>query len=288
MEFQKIEKVLIKTFFLNWIIAALKILIGFLGGAISILADGFHSFFDGISNILGLAGIKMARKLEDPCHPYGHQKFAALATLGIGFMILITSYEIFKKAIEGIIHPSVPEITSITFLVLIGSLVVDFFVYRYENSEGKKLKSNILIADSLHTKTHFFTTSSVILGMIGIKAGVPILDPIVAFFVVLMLLRLAREAVQETVASLTDRALINIKRIQEIANTIPGVETCHQIRTRGEKYYVFLDMHVLLKPNLTLLEAHSICHRLEEKIKTEIPQIKDIIIHPEPKNYHEN
>lgn len=283
MDSTKAKQVLIITLLLNWLVALAKILIGFFSGAISILADGFHSLFDGLSNIIGLAGIKIAKQPQDIVHPYGHRKFEALAALGIALLILITGYEFLKNAVGRFIRPVTPEIGLFSFLVMGGALAVDFFVYRYENSWGKRLKNTVLIADSLHTKTHFFTTPSVILGMIAIKMGFPIFDPIITSLVILILGKLAWEIVQRTTTTLCDQALVDERKIQKIAATIEGVESSHQIRTRGDECYVFLDMHITLNPELSLGKAHVISHQLKEKIMKEIPQIKDVVIHIEPK-----
>lgn len=279
----KTKQVLITTLLLNWLVAIAKILIGFSTGALSILTDGFHSLFDGMSNILGLIGVKIAEKPKDSSHPYGHRKFEAMAVLGIAFLILITGYEFLKNAIERFIHPMTPEITTLSFVIMGGVLVIDFFVYKYENAWGKKLKSPVLIADSLHTKTHFFITPSVLLGMIAIKAGFPIFDPIIASFIILALGKLALEITKGITVTLCDQALIDIKKIQEITENIEEIESSHKIRTRGDERHVFLDMHITLNPKISLKTAHDISHDLKGKITKEIPQIKDIVIHIEPK-----
>ena len=282
MEFQKVKKVLIITLLLNWLVAIAKILVGFSTGAISILADGFHSLFDGVSNILGLAGVKIAEKPEDYSHPYGHRKFEALAALGIAFLIIITGYEFLKNAIQRFLHPVIPEITFLNILVLGGALLVDAIVYLYENHRGKKLKSAILIADSLHTKTHLFTTPAVILGAVSVKLGLPILDPIIAVIIIILLGKLAWEIVGHTTLVLCDQSCIDEIKIREIVQTISGIDSAHQIRTRGDEEHIFLDMHINLNPNLSLENAHGISHQLKEKIMEKIPQIKDLVIHIEP------
>lgn len=282
MEFKEVKTILIRILFLNWLVAIAKILIGFSTGALSILIDGFHSLFDGMSNVMGLVGIRIAEQPRDRAHPYGHRKFEALAALGIAFLILITGYEFLKNTIERFVHPFSPDLPFFSFLVMGGALLVDFFVYRYENRRGKELKSTILIADSLHTKSHFFTTPAVILGMVAIKIGFPIFDPIIASLVIIMLGKLAWEITQHTTNILCDRAFVDKEKIEKIASAINGVKSAHQIRTRGDEHYVFLDMHITLDPELSLEEAHDISHELKEKIINNIPQIKDVVIHIEP------
>ena len=283
MHFTQVKKILIITLLLNWLVAGSKLFVGFMTGSLSILSDGFHSLFDGMSNILGLIGIKIAERPQDQGHPYGHRKFESLAALGIAFLILITGYELIKSTIERFANPKTPEITALSFAVMIGALIIDLFVSRYERKQGEKLKSAILVADSIHTKTHLFTTPTVILGMIAIRLGFPIFDPIMTALVILMLARLAWEIVGETVVVLCDRAFIDETKINEIAQTVEGVSSSHQVRTRGDEHHVFLDMHITLNSKFSLEEAHGISHILKDKIMKEIPQIKDVVIHAEPK-----
>ncbi len=282
MEFRKPRKILIITLTLNWAVALAKILVGSLTGALSILTDGFHSLFDGMSNILGLLGLKAAEHPKDAGHPYGHLKFEAFSALAIAFLILIASYEFLKSAAARFLNPVAPDISFLSFLVMGGTLCVDAFVYFYESRQGKKLKSTILIADSLHTKTHFFITPAVILGMVAIKKGYLVLDPLIALAVILMLGKLAWEIIKHVAGILCDKAAVDEKRVKRIVGETKGVRSCHEIRSRGDQHHVFLDMHVSLDSDLSLEQAHRISRLLKKKIIKELPGVKDIMIHIEP------
>src|SRR6185503_12930948 len=94
-----VGRVLWIVLFLNLLVAALKLVFGFLSGALSMVADGFHSALDASSNVIGLTGMRVARKAPDPGHPYGHRKFEALAALAISLFLFITCYEILSSLI---------------------------------------------------------------------------------------------------------------------------------------------------------------------------------------------
>lgn len=282
MNHLKAKQVLITTLILNWLVAIAKIYIGFVTGALSILTDGFHSLFDGTSNVLGLIGIKLAERPGDKDHPYGHRKFESIAAMGIVVLLVITAYEFLKNTIGRIIHPAEPEITTLSFLVMTSTLAIDYFVYRYESFWGNRIKNQILIADSAHTKTHLFITPAVLIAMVATKAGFPIADPLIALLIIFFLGKLAWEVSGEITATLCDQAAVDIKDIEKIISSVPSINSSHQIRTRGDSHHVFLDMHITIDPKLSLGEAHDISHRLKEKIIEEIPQIKDVVIHMEP------
>ena len=282
MDYPKIKQVLLRILVLNWLVAFAKIFIGLSSGAVSILADGIHSFFDGASNIIGVVGIKFAERPRDKGHPYGHQKYEALASLGILFLLIITVYELGKETIQRFFHPFAPDITYLVFGVLIGSLVIDYLVAKYEYHQALKLKSVILKADSFHTKSHIFTTGGVILGMAAVKAGFPVFDPILAVFVMVVIGKMAKEVFEESSKVLCDTAFVEPERIKKIAAGVDGVEASHKIRTRGTEDHIFLDMHLSLDPEISLDKAHLISHLVKERIQKEVPEVKDVTIHIEP------
>ncbi len=288
MNFGEITKVLIKILILNWLVAGAKIVLGILTGALSITADGFHSLFDGLTNIIGIFGIKVAKKPADKCHPYGHLKYEQIAaTVILGFLVL-TAAGIIKGIYDRFQNLQHPEISWLFIGVLGGCIVIDYLVARYEYKKGRELKSTILVADSQHTKSHYITTGAVILGAILIKLGLPpIIDPLIAIVVVGFIGHIVWDVFKEISPVLLDRAVIETKKIEEIVNAVEGVKSCHKIRSRGSEAHVFVDIHIVLDPNLTLKNAHQICGLVKEKIQKEIPEVKDVIIHPEPKNSEE-
>jgi len=283
MKFKEVKKILLKILVLNWLVAFAKIFIGFSTGTISILTDGLHSLFDGITNILGFFGIRLAEMPADKSHPYGHRKYEAIASMMILFFFAIAVYEILKNIFQKILYPSMIDVDWFPIGALAACIIIDYFVARYEYGKGKELKSTILKVDASHTKSHYITTGAVILGAILIKLGLPaIIDPIIAIFVVGFIFKLGYEIFRETAAVLLDGAFIDEERIRKIAENLEGVKSCHEIRTRGDENYIFMDLHIILEPDIPLSEAHAICQRLEKIIQAEISEIRDITIHPEP------
>ena len=283
MEYQKIKNILKIILVLNWLVAFAKIFIGLSTGTLSIFSDGLHSLFDGVTNIIGWLGIKLAEKPADKSHPYGHQKYEAVASLGVLFFLTIVAYEVSKSIIDKLFHPNVIHVDWLVIGVLAVCLIIDAFVARYEYKKGVELKSIILRADASHTKSHYITTGAVILGVILIKLGLPpIIDPIIAVFVVGFIVRLGYTIFQETSGILSDKALVKEEAIRQIIEGFETIKSCRDIRTRGDERHIFLDFCVTFSGDLRLAQAHGICDQLEEKIKTVIPEIQDITIHIEP------
>lgn len=286
--FKKIKIILWLILIFNWAVALSKIILGVLTGAISILSDGIHSLFDGATNVVGICGIKLAERPADENHPYGHRKFEAIAAMIILFFLIITGWEMGKSVFDKIVNPVIINSGtgwfSISLITLICCLVVDVIVAEYEFKKGVELKSTILRADARHTKSHYITTGTVVLGTLGVKMGLPpIIDPIAACVVIFFIGKLAYEIFKETSMILSDQALVDQKKIEEIAESIAGVESCHKIRTRGDENHIFLDIHIIVDPKISLEKAHAICHIVGNAVQSQIREIKDITVHPEPK-----
>ncbi|MCM8795302.1 MAG: cation diffusion facilitator family transporter [Candidatus Omnitrophica bacterium] len=284
MHYQQIRRILILVLVLNWSVALAKIVLGLLSKCVSMIADGFHSFADGTSNIIGIIGITLASQPKDTDHPYGHRKYETLFSLGIAISLFLVSFNIGKEAIVRIITPVLPQIDTRSFLVMLITLGVNFMVMRYEYKKGRLLGSDILIADSLHTRADILTSTAVILALVAIKLGYPILDPLVTLMIACLIAYSGYRIAKKSSDILCDTAaIIDVKKIVDIVLTIKGIKSCHKIRTRGRPDDIHIDLHVQVNPNMHMDEAHKISYEIEAAIKKNIPQITDVMVHMEPR-----
>ncbi|MBU4345485.1 MAG: cation diffusion facilitator family transporter [Desulfobacteraceae bacterium] len=280
--FRQISRVLWIVLILNFGVAAAKLFCGWLTNSASIMADGYHSFSDGSSNVIGLLGIWMASRPRDERHPYGHAKYESLASAGIALLLFLVCFNVLSDSIERFSHPVQPEIDTASFLVLAITLLVNIVVMLYERNKGRLLQSQILISDSLHTASDIFTTSSVIIGLLVIRAGYPIVDPAIACLISIFIGYAGISILKTSFKILVDAAAVDKEQIRSIAMAINGIEHCHKIRSRGWEGYIHVDMHCHIKRHMSLDEAHKIAHLVEDKIKENIHGIKDVTIHIEP------
>lgn len=279
---RQVRNVLVQILFLNLIVAAVKVVLGIVTGALSIFSDGIHSTMDGVSNVIGLFGIKYAAQPSDKQHPYGHKKVEFIATLGIVALLIVTSIEILEGAVRRFNTPTAPEITGLTFGLMIFTVVVNLLVTWYEYRQGIRLKSLILVADSTHTKSDVMVSLGVIAGMYGISRGYPIIDPILSLLILGIIMRAAIDLFKGASRGLLDEAAVDPAEIQKVAAKVPGVKYMHHIRTRGPDNYVFLDACAHVDPSISVRRGHMISHRLRKKIHEKFPQIRDFVIHIEP------
>ena len=280
---KKVQKILGLILILNLIVAVLKIVFGYLIKSSSMTADGFHSLTDGLSNVIGLIGIHFASKPPDKNHPYGHYKFETMASLFIGVMLTLLGANIIRGAIPQLFNPTIPEISTMSLIVLVITLVVNIFVATYEAKKGKKLKSEILISDSHHTKSDIYISSGVLLTLILIRLGFPpIIDPIVSIIVAGFILQAAYEIFKPITGVLVDKAVIEPEVLKDIIKDFDYVKECHHIRSRGKANAVYVDLHLVVDSDLSVGESHKLTHKIEEKINNTLDKDIHVLFHLEP------
>jgi len=279
---QAVSRVLVRVLLLNLAVATAKLLLGYATGAVSIVSDGFHSLTDSTSNIIGLVGLRAARKPPDADHPYGHRKFETLAAAAIFIFLVLAVLEIGRTALHRFASPSPPDVTWVSFAVMIATLIVNIGVVRYEGGRGRLLKSELLLADSVHTRSDVFATIGVLISLSGVALGFPLLDPIGGVAIAILIARTSYEIARDTSGILSDRAALDEDHIRRTVLSVPEVLGCHQIRTRGSADHVFLDLHVWFPAAMPLNTAHLLSHDVKDRLMEQFPQIADAIIHIEP------
>jgi len=282
VEFRQARKVLIYTLILNWLVALAKLIYGIMTRSASMTADGFHSFADGTNNIVGLIGFYIAGRPVDKTHPYGHEKYETLTALGIGGILLLVAFDIIKNSIQRFSNPVIPDVNMGSYIVMFITVAVNIFVMTYENREGKRLKSDFLISDSYHTRSDILVSCSVIAALFAVKFGIPIFDPIVAGLIAIFIGYSGVEILLQTSKVLSDAAVVPPATIKKIVTDFDDVVNCHNIRTRGRQDNICVDLHIWVKPDMHIDKSHELAHSIEERLKKEIPGVREVITHIEP------
>jgi len=282
--YQAVARVLTRILFLNLAVALAKIGFGYASGAISILSDGFHSLTDTASNVVGLIGIRAARQPPDEDHPYGHRKYETVAAAAVTLFLLLVVVEVLRNAFNQLSGRSTapPSITIASFVVMLMTIGINMFVVSYESRQAERLGSEVLFADAMQTRGDVWTSLTVIAALVGVRLGLPILDPIAALVVAGFIGHAGYQIAKATTRILSDRIVIAESDIEQVVMSVPGVLGCHHIRTRGSADHVFLDLHVWLPADMQLLHAHDLSHVVKDRLMARYPQIADAIIHIEP------
>ncbi len=268
-----------------------KVIIGLLTNSLGILAEAAHSGLDLVAALMTYFAVRYSDKPADQEHPFGHGKIENLSALFETVLLLATSGWIIYEAIQRLFFISVKVEASIwAFIVMGTSIVVDFTRSRILYKAARKYKSQALEADALHFSTDIWSSSVVILGLIGLTLaryvqGLDWLskaDSIAALVVALIVIFISVELGYRTVSALLDTAPKGLSaQVEAVAESIDGVVDAHAIRIRPSGAHTFIDMHVTMDGNRTLNDAHAATEKIEKAIHSIISPA-DITVHVEP------
>jgi cation diffusion facilitator family transporter len=280
-----VRRVLIITLCLNLAVVIGKLTAGLLAGSLSVISDGIHSAVDSLNNVVGLVVTKYSTADPDEGHPYGHAKFETLAAFVIAGFLFVTCYEISGSAIKKLFHNigPAPEITALTIGVMIVTIAVNLVVTTYEHREGKRLGSEFLTADAIHTRSDVLVSCSVLVGLILIRMGFYWFDPIISLAVAFFIAWNGYQIFKATVPVLVDAAPVASERIAEIAGSVSGVHSVHDIRSRAQGNEMFIEMHLHIAPEVEgdHIASHAITEEVEKRLTDEFGKVT-ATIHVEP------
>ncbi len=280
---RRIRRVLVIILALNVAVAFAKMGWGYFAGSVAMVADGFHSLFDGASNVVGLVGLGLAARPADRDHPYGHAKYETYASAAIGAMLAFAAYNVGNTAVHRLLEGSPPpRVDAMAFAVMLGTLSVNVGVTLYERSVGMRLGSEILVADASHTASDALVSVGVVLGLIAVRAGYPAADPLIALAVSGVIASTAFNVFRQATVSLSDTARIEPALIAGVCHAIPGVLGCHSIRTRGTAAEVYVDLHVQVDPEWSVTSGHAVAEVVERAICDSFDEVVDVVAHLEP------
>lgn len=279
---RKVRVVLWAILGANWLVAAAKLGLGLYIDSTAMTADGLHSFIDGASNIIGLVAMHFASQPADKEHPYGHQKFEALAALAIGVMIGVGVLELGKMAFAAIVENVRPQVTPLSLAMMIFTLAINLVVTRVEKRQGERLNSTLLIADAQHTLSDVFVTLAVIVSLVLSWVGVTRADGLVALAVLVFVAWTGWGIIKQSAGILADTVRIDPAKVRETCVPIANVLAVRDVRSRGMEGSVYIDLKIDVDPQLTIERAHAAADAVEQAIGTAFPQVIDVVVHVEP------
>jgi cation diffusion facilitator family transporter len=284
-----VRRVLWVTLALNLLVVAGKLVAGLLAGSLSVISDAIHSSVDSLNNIVGLVVMKYATAEPDEEHPYGHAKFETLAAFCIAGFLFITCYQLGLSALQRLFAQDIPapEITALTIGTILVTILVNLFVTWFEKREGERLQSAFLIADAAHTRSDVLVSGAVLAGLLLIKSGYVWFDPVVSLGVAVMIAASGYQIFKATVPVLVDAAPVPAQRIAEIAVSVPGVHSVHDIRSRSQGGEIFVEMHLHIEDEEQRdhISIHAITEEVEQRLAQEFGRVV-ATIHVEPLATH--
>ena len=229
---QAVTRVLARVLVLNLAVAFVKLFLGYATGAVSIVSDGFQSLTDSASNVIGLVGMRAARKPPDADHPYGHRKFETLAAAGIFVFMLLAVLEIGRSALQHFAAAVPPDVTLLTFVVMIAHAGGQ---HRRRPLRGGARRGGTTASCCWPTRSTRAPTSTRRSACSSrwpaCASAIPLLDPIGGIIIAVLIARTGFEIARDTSGILSDRVVIDEEDIRQVVMSVPGVLGCHHIRT---------------------------------------------------------
>jgi len=284
--FQKGLHTVLVAIVANAVLGGIKIFGGIVGHSQALIADGIESIGDLFVSGLVLHGFHVASAPPDRNHPYGHGKAESLVAFLVGIILVLAAIGVIGTGIWGLLEARrVPELY--TLGILIAVVVVKEALYHYVQRRSDTLQSPALHSEAWHQRSDAITSGAAAIGisvaLIGGQAW-SFADEVAAFFAAGIILwnasRVIRRAISELMDAAVDPALLD--RITQIAAETPEVVRVEKCIARRAGPELFVDMHVEVKPSLTVQHAHQIAHRVKDRIRRRLPQVRDVLIHIEP------
>jgi len=286
-----IRKVTLVGFWINLALVTLKLFFGYYGHSDALVADGYHSLSDFITDFIVLFLVGIAYKTADKGHPYGHGKYETVASVMIGIILIIIAFFIGTGSIIRIIDVfngkvlMRPDIW--TIIIAFSSIVLKEFCYRYTVHIGHKISSTALIANALHHRSDAYSSIAALIGIsLSFILGESwrILDPIasviVAVFIGISAFSIVKSAMQELLEiSLPEK---QISDIFEIIRSVPEVKKVHNLRSRRNGHSYIVDVNIHVDGNMTIQKAHGVADEVERRLNHSFGQDMIIYVHVEP------
>lgn len=283
-----VQKTVWVSAFANILLAAVKFAIGGFFGSLALISDGAHSLSDLFSDLAVYVGTKMGSKPPDRDHHYGHGRFETFGELVLAFLLLGAGVGIIGYGVRSIIRQHQTFYGTSVALAAVLSVGVKEALYRWTRRWGRRTGSRILLVNAWHHRTDAFSSIAVLAGALFSRLGFGYADAVVGMLVGGMICVPALKFIAEAVWDLSESSPGHEleKRISGILEDSKEVRSYHNLRIRKLGSQLFMDMHVMVNPHLSLKAAHAISTRLEETLKQTLGENTSIVIHVEPA--HEN
>lgn len=288
-----IRKVTVVGIWINAVLVVLKLFFGYWGDSDALVADGYHSMSDFITDIIVIVFVAASYKKADAGHPYGHGKFETIASviigvilLGVGIFIGVDGITTLLRFYNGTPLPC-PDIWALYIAIV--SILLKEFCFRYTICYGKKLNSPALIANAWHHRSDAISSIATLIGVssaIFMGAQWHVMDPIASIVIAVMICVSAVKIALPPLNELLETSLPpeTIKKIDECIRAVPGVMQVHDLRSRRNGHYCIIDVNIHIDSQISVREGHEIATNVENRLEKEFGSDLIIYVHIEPQD----
>lgn len=288
---KEIRRITIAGAVVNIVLTTLKIIAGILGRSAAMIADGVHSLSDLFSDVIVLIFTHISSKGKDRDHSFGHGKFETLATLIVSVMLVVVGADFMAKGVRKIIGvlngEMIPVPGMVAFWAAAASIAAKEILYHVTARVGKKINSPVVMANAWHHRSDAFSSIGALAGIGGaiiLGDRWAILDPLASCGISIAIIVVAVKMALPSLAELLEASLPEEmeNEIKEIAMSVKGVDDIHELKTRRNGISVIIDAHVVVDPDMTVVQAHDISTAVETALRSRFGAETQINIHVEP------
>jgi cation diffusion facilitator family transporter len=278
-----VRRALVVVLVLNAFSAGLKTWVGAHTGALTVLGAALESVLDMLSNVVAILAVSVAARAPDEGHPYGHEKFETLGTLGIVGFLSISCFELLRQSVGELLGQQSPPLSSLLDgALLLTSLAVNGFVVLFERRRGRALRSTLLLADAAHTASDVLVTILALASLALSHLGIAKADALLGVVVSLIIAWSGYQILRDSIPILVDARGVDAGRLTEIVGTIPGVVGVRSARSRRTASgHLFAEVTILVDGATSVSDAHDFTDEVERAIERELGTA-EAIVHVEP------
>jgi len=260
-----------------------------LTGSVAMLSTLVDSLLDGLASIITLIAVRHALTPADQEHRFGHGKAEALAAMAQSAFVTGSAIIVLFHAGTRLFQPQKVVATEFGVVVIVGSIILTLALVAFQHYVVKRTNSLAISADTLHYKGDLLINVAVLVALAATHFLDSIyIDPLFGAAIALYLLFGAWRILRSALDMLMDRELpeSDRERIRAIAYRHKDVCSLHDLRTRRSGSDVFIQLHLELDPEITLMAAHLISDQVELDIKQAFADA-EVLIHQDPEGYEE-
>lgn len=285
--YREVRKVTVVGTVVDFFLGVTKIVIGWIAHSEALVADGVHSLSDLATDFVVLYAARHSHMDADEDHPYGHGRIETLATVGLGVMLILVSFGIAWDAVARIGEPDLLFAPgALALVVAFLSVLSKEALYQYTVNVGRRLKSNMLMANAWHHRSDAISSIVVFIGVGGAMMGYHYLDAVAAVVVAVMISKIGLDLVLSSTRELIDTALEPelVEAIRDAIVQVNGVRALHMLRTRRSGGRALVDLHLQVDPRISVSEGHQIGDTVRRRLLERFDEVTDVTVHIDPED----
>ena len=288
---REIYKVTLVGSVVNVALLLFKFVAGIMGHSAAMIADAIHSLSDFVTDVIVLVFIRISDKPRDKSHDYGHGKYETLAMTLIGMALLVVAagilYSGTTKILQWLEGAQLEAPGMLALWAALLSIVLKEVVYRYSMVKARQLNSQAVEANAWHHRSDALSSLGTAVGIGGaifLGQRWTVLDPLASCVVGVLIVKVATGLLRNALGDLLEHSLPDAveEEMLQLVASLPDVVEPHNLRTRRIGNHYAIELHIRMKGDITLREAHDKASEVEALLKQHYGQETHVAVHVEP------